>query len=264
MNASTAPIGCSDSSDGPTLRAVATMNSTMDERKAVQTIVLVEDDLELAELTKERLEREGFSVRHEENGEAGRDAIVGSQPDLVVLDIMLPGIDGFEVCKQVRPDYAGPILILTARDEDLDEILGLELGADDFVTKPVKPRLLLARIRALLRRARLEPSARVQEKVSIGSLVVDASRRETHVDDAEVELTTTEFDLLWYLATHAGEVVSRQDIYQALFQYDYDGLDRSVDVYISRLRHRLGDQPTFPHYIKTVRGVGYLMAGEKT
>ena len=230
----------------------------------MQTIVLVEDDLELAELTKERLEREGFSVRHEENGESGRDAIIDSQPDLVVLDIMLPGIDGFEVCKQVRPGYAGPILILTARDEDLDEILGLELGADDFVTKPVKPRLLLARIRALLRRARMEPEARVQEKVSIGSLTVDASRREATVEDVEVDLTTTEFDLLWYLTTHAGEVVSRQDIYQALFQYDYDGLDRSVDVYISRLRNRLGDQPTSPHYIKTVRGVGYLMAGEKT
>ena len=230
----------------------------------MQTIVLVEDDFELAELTKERLEREGFSVRHEENGESGRDAIIDSQPDLVVLDIMLPGIDGFEVCKQVRPGYAGPILILTARDEDLDEILGLELGADDFVTKPIKPRLLLARIRALLRRARMEPEARVQEKVSIGSLTVDASRREATVEDVEVDLTTTEFDLLWYLTTHAGEVVSRQDIYQALFQYDYDGLDRSVDVYISRLRNRLGDQPTSPHYIKTVRGVGYLMAGEKT
>lgn len=230
----------------------------------MQTIVLVEDDLELAELTKERLEREGFSVRHEENGESGRDAIIDSQPDIVVLDIMLPGIDGFEVCKQVRPGYAGPILILTARDENLDEILGLELGADDFVTKPVKPRLLLARIRALLRRARMEPEARVQEKVSIGSLTVDASRREATVEDVEVDLTTTEFDLLWYLTTHAGEVVSRQDIYQALFQYDYDGLDRSVDVYISRLRNRLGDQPTSPHYIKTVRGVGYLMAGEKT
>ncbi len=229
----------------------------------MQTIVLVEDDLELAELTKERLEREGFSVQHEENGEAGRDAIVDAQPDLVVLDIMLPGIDGFEVCCQVRPQYVGPILILTARDEDLDEILGLELGADDFVTKPVKPRLLLARIRALLRRTRMEPVQQAHDSVHIGSLSVDASRREAQVEGREIDLTTTEFDLLWYLATHAGEVVSRQDIYQGLFQYDYDGLDRSVDVYISRLRNRLGDQPSSPHYIKTVRGVGYLMAGEK-
>lgn len=265
MNALRVPAGCSVSVGGPTLQPVSSSGvSTVNEGIAMQTIVLVEDDLELAELTKERLEREGYSVQHEENGELGRDTIVDSQPDLVVLDIMLPGIDGFEVCKQVRPDYAGPILILTARDEDLDEILGLELGADDFVTKPVKPRLLLARIRALLRRARMEPEARIQEKVSIGGLTVDASRREAIVDDVEMDLTTTEFDLLWFLATHTGQVVSRQDIYQALFQYDYDGLDRSVDVYISRLRNRLGDQPASPHYIKTVRGVGYLMAGEKT
>lgn len=140
----------------------------------MQTIVLVEDDLELAELTKERLEREGFSVHHEENGEAGRDAIVDAQPDLVVLDIMLPGIDGFEVCRQVRPQYVGPILILTARDEDLDEILGLELGADDFVTKPVKPRLLLARIRALLRRTRMEPVQQAHDSVHIGMRPVES------------------------------------------------------------------------------------------
>ena len=235
----------------------------MSEEKTTQTIVLVEDDLELAELTKERLEREGFTVIHEENGEKGRDTILSTRPDLVLLDVMLPGIDGFEVCKQVRPDYPGPILILTARDEDLDEILGLELGADDFVTKPVKPRLLLARIRALLRRSNRKDSERPKERVSIGSLAVDASRREAQVDGQEIDLTTTEFDLLWYLVTHAGHVVSRQDIYLSLFQYDYDGLDRSVDVYISRLRNRLGDSPNAPHYIKTVRGVGYLMAGEK-
>jgi two-component system response regulator RstA len=229
-----------------------------------KTIILVEDDLELAALTQERLEKEGYHVLHEENGERARDLILDTKPDLVVLDIMLPGIDGFDVCRQVRPVYAGPILILTARDDDLDEILGLELGADDFVTKPIKPRLLLARVRALLRRSSRKETSTKQEKLQIGELVVDASRREASIVGEAVELTTTEFDLLHYLTSRAGEVVSRQQIYQAMFQYDYDGLDRSIDVYISRLRQKLGDNPGAPHYIKTVRGIGYLMAGEKT
>tara|TARA_A100001037_G_scaffold301306_1_gene330522 strand:- start:435 stop:1136 length:702 start_codon:yes stop_codon:yes gene_type:complete len=227
------------------------------------TILLVEDDLELAELTKERLEREGFRVLHEENGQIAAETITREQPDIVVLDIMLPGMDGFDVCRAVRPGYTGPILILTARDDDLDEILGLELGADDFVTKPVKPRLLLARVRALLRRSKSSPSPLRAEKMVVGELTVDGTRREAEIAGAQIELTTTEFDLLSYLTSRAGEVVSRQDIYQTLFQYDYDGLDRSVDVYISRLRQKLGDNPEAPHYIKTVRGVGYLMAGEK-
>lgn len=229
---------------------------------ANHTIFLVEDDLELAELTKERLEREGFRVLHEENGEVAAREIVDAQPDLVVLDLMLPGMDGFEVCRHVRPGFRGPILILTARDDDLDEILGLELGADDFVTKPVKPRLLLARVRALLRRSKQGPPPQ-SDRISVGALTVDGSRREADIEGNQIELTTTEFDLLFYLTSRAGEVVSRQEIYQTLFQYDYDGLDRSVDVYISRLRQKLGDAPNTPHYIKTVRGVGYLMAGEK-
>jgi two-component system response regulator RstA len=234
------------------------------EEVEANTILLVEDDIELAELTKERLGREGFHVLQEENGELARNLIIKEQPDLVVLDIMLPGFDGFEVCRQVRPQYAGPILILTARDDNLDEILGLELGADDFVTKPVNPRLLLARIRALLRRSQRKNAPSKTGKVSVGELTVDGSRREAEIDGSQVELTTIEFDLLSYLTSRAGEVVSRQEIYQALFRYDYDGLDRSVDVYISRLRQKLGDNPGAPHYIKTVRGVGYLMAGEKT
>ena len=228
-----------------------------------ETIVLVEDDVGLADLIKERLEGEGFRVLHEVNGEAARDLILAQSPDLVVLDIMLPGMDGFQVCRQVRPSYAGPILILTARDDDLDEILGLELGADDYVTKPVKPRVLLARIRALLRR--IQPSVEEPKvsRVTLGDLTVDTSRREATLRDQAIALTTVEFDLLWYLVKHAGQVVSRQDLYQAIYNLDYDGLDRSIDVYISRLRQKLDDDPAVPHYIKTVRGVGYLLVGEK-
>ena len=227
-----------------------------------ENIVLVEDDVDLANLIKERLEGEGFTVRHEVNGRAACDLIAEVSPDLVVLDIMLPGMDGFEVCRTVRPGYRGPILILTALDDDLDQVLGLELGADDFVVKPVKPRVLLARIRALLRRA--QTAAPDVPRATVGALTVDATRREATLGDRAVDLTTVEFDLLWYLASRAGEVVSRQDLYRAIFNYDYDGLDRSVDVYISRLRQKLGDDPAMPHYIKTVRGVGYLLVGEKS
>jgi two-component system response regulator RstA len=226
------------------------------------TILLVEDDLELAALIKERLEREGYNVAHEADGRRGRDHITSKPPDLVILDIMLPGMDGFEVCRSVRPDYRGPILMLTARDEDVDEILGLELGADDYVTKPVRPRVLLARLRMLLRRASSQPLPLDARRIQLGDLVVDAARREASRQGRRIDLTTVEFDVLWFLASRAGQVVSRQDLYRAVFGYDYDGLDRSVDVYISRIRHKLDDDPAEPEIIKTVRGVGYLLAGE--
>jgi len=228
-----------------------------------ETIVLVEDDVDLADLIRERLENEGFRVFHEVNGKEACALILDQRPDLVVLDIMLPGMDGFEVCRRIRPDYRGPVLILTARDDDLDQILGLELGADDFVIKPVKPRVLLARIRALRRRVHsVEEKPRVS-RLSVGEMTVDASRREVFLGDETIGLTTVEFDLLWYLVEHLGQVVSRQDLYQAIYHYDYDGLDRSIDVYVSRLRQKLEDDPAAPRYIKTVRGVGYLLAGEQ-
>ena len=227
-----------------------------------ETIVLVEDDTGLAGLIQERLKTEGFQVLHEVDGKKARDLILEKNPDLVLLDIMLPGMDGFQICREVRPAYRGPILILTARDDDLDQILGLELGADDFVIKPVKPRVLLARIRALLRRTRPHAGRPRTSRMTLGELTVDASRREAMLGGRGIGLTTVEFDLLWHLVEHAGQVVSRQELYQALFNYDYDGLDRSIDVYISRLRQKLGDDPAAPHYIKTVRGFGYLLAGE--
>lgn len=226
-----------------------------------KTIFLVEDDMELAVLTKERLEKEGYIVSHEVNGTEARKRIVEDMPDLVVLDVMLPGMDGFEVCKAVRPVYKGPILILTARDSDLDQILGLELGADDFVIKPVRPRILLARIRALLRRIEPAGDKQVPLELTCGAIFIDAARREAKINGSPFDLTTAEFDMLWYLASNAGQVVSRNDIHLALYNIEYDGLDRSIDVYISRLRKKLGDDPANPHYLKTVRGVGYLFTG---
>ena len=228
---------------------------------ADQIILLVEDDRELAELTCDFLENEGFVVWYEAEGKAARDRILASPPDLVILDIMLPGMNGYTVCREVRPEYDGPILFLTARDEELDEILGLEMGGDDYVTKPVRPQLLVARVRALLRRAVSTQRSTASKRVRVGDLLVDANCREVRMGERVVDLTTYEFDLLYYLANRAGEVVSRQDIYQALFNYDYDGLDRSVDVYISRLRQKLSGDISTSVSIKTVRSVGYLLSG---
>jgi two-component system response regulator RstA len=233
----------------------------MPSSAALQTIVLVEDDLELARLISERLREEGYRVLHAVDGRKACALIPETRPDLVILDIMLPGVDGFEVCRTVRPVYRGPILVLTARDDDLDQILGLELGADDYVTKPVKPRVLLARIRALLRRAQPVAEGPRVTRVDLGPLGVDASRREVTLEGRTIDLTTVEFDLLWHLAARAGQVVSRQELYQAIYHYDYDGLDRSIDLYVSRLRQKLGDDPGAPRLLKTVRGVGYLMVG---
>ncbi len=229
---------------------------------ADQTILLVEDDRELAELACNFLQNEGFVVWHEAEGRAARDRILASPPDLIILDVMLPGMNGYTVCRDVRPKYDGPILFLTARDDELDEILGLEMGGDDYVTKPVRPQLLLARVRALLRRTVSTQKPTASKRVRVGDLIVDAKRREVRLGERVIELTTYEFDLLYYLAIRAGEVVSRQDIYQALFNYDYDGLDRSVDVYISRLRQKLGGDNSTSVSIKTVRSVGYLLVGE--
>lgn len=225
------------------------------------SILVVEDDFELASLITDCLRKEGFATDHAADGKTACTHIVDKRPDLVVLDIMLPELDGFSVCKKVRPDYTGPILILTARDDDLDQILGFELGADDFVIKPVRPRVLLARIRALLRRAAGPPDDSVAGEVTAGELTVNATRREVLLHSEPVHLTTIEFDLLWYLVNHAGQVVTRNAIHQALYNSAYDGLDRSIDVYISRIRQKLGDDPGNPRFLKTVRGAGYLFTG---
>lgn len=225
-------------------------------------ILLVEDDRELAGLVRDRLEREGYEVEHVERGDDARDRILEAAPELVVLDVMLPGMDGFDVCRAVRSRYGGPILMMTARDDDVDEVLGLELGADDYLVKPVRPRVLVARVRALLRRT--SAPRRSDERFEHGALVVDAARREATLDGAFVALTTTEFDLLLYLVRQAGQVVSREAIYEQVFETRWDGLDRAADVYVSRLRQKLGDDPRAPRYLKTVRGSGYLFAPSAT
>jgi two-component system, OmpR family, response regulator len=225
-------------------------------------ILLVEDDERLAELTAEYLRKNDFDVSIEGRGDLAEGRILREAPDLVVLDIMLPGKDGLEVCRAVRPDYRGVILILTARDEDFDQILGLELGADDYIAKPVPPRLLLARVKALLRRlpANEKGSESNRRELAFGQFHISQSSRTAAIGNETLDLTTAEFDLLWFLAQHAGEILSRDDLLQELRGIGFDGMDRSIDARISRLRKKIGDDPDNPTRIKTVRSKGYLFS----
>lgn len=230
-------------------------------------ILIVEDDERLATLTKDYLESNGLTVAIEGDGGRAIERIKTEQPDLVVLDLMLPGEDGLAVCRIVRPYYKGPILMLTARTEDLDQVLGLEMGADDYVAKPVRPRVLLARIRALLRRVKdtpeelaAEPSS--ENRLTFGNLVVDNAMREAWLDGKSIDLTSAEFDLLWLLSSSAGRVLTREEIFHQLRGIEYDGQDRSIDVRVSRIRPKVGDDPMNPKRIKTVRSKGYLFVKE--
>ncbi|HEX6733540.1 MAG TPA: winged helix-turn-helix domain-containing protein [Azonexus sp.] len=224
-------------------------------------ILLVEDDARLAELTAEYLAKNDLQVSIEPRGDTAETRILAEQPDLVILDVMLPGKDGFEVCRAVRQHYRGVILMLTARDEDFDQILGLEMGADDYIAKPVQPRVLLARIKALLRRLPAAGEAAADsESLVFGQFRISQATRTASLADAGIDLTTAEFDLLWLLANHAGSVLSRDDLLQELRGIGFDGLDRSIDARISRLRKKLNDDPENPTRIKTVRGKGYLFS----
>ena len=227
-------------------------------------ILIVEDDQRLAELTREYLEGNGLRVSIESDGGQAVARILAERPDLVILDLMLPGEDGLSICRKVRGRYDGPILMLTARTDDMDQVLGLEMGADDYVCKPVRPRVLLARIRALLRRSEgvTEAVEDTPRRLEFGSLVIDNAMREAWLSERSIELTSAEFDLLWLLAVNAGRILSREEIFNALRGIEYDGQDRSIDVRISRIRPKIGDDPMHPRLIKTVRSKGYLFVGE--
>ncbi|QXH52740.1 response regulator transcription factor [Pseudomonas fakonensis] len=231
----------------------------MDQHPPDNRILIVEDDQRLAELTAEYLQANGYEVSVEGDGARAVRRIIDSQPDLVILDLMLPGEDGLSICRRVRGQYPGPILMLTARSDELDQVQGLDQGADDYVCKPVRPRLLLARIQALLRRS--EPAER-RQALEFGPLNIDNRLREARLGGQLIELTGAEFDLLWLLASNAGRVLSREQIFTALRGVGYDGQDRSIDVRISKIRPKIGDDPVNPRLIKTLRSKGYLFVGE--
>lgn len=222
------------------------------------SILLVEDDLRLAELVSRYLTNHGFNMTSVSRGDEVVERVQRDNPDLVILDLGLPGEDGFSICKRLRPGFANPILILTARDNDIDHVLGLELGADDYVIKPVEPRVLLARVGALLRRSK-PPTVPVPTRVlRFGRLLVNVVSRAVKWDGRDIALSRNEFDLLVFLAGHPGEIQSRERLYKSLYNRDYDGLDRMLDIRISRLRRKLDDDAENPQRIKTIWGQGYL------
>ena len=223
-------------------------------------VLLVEDDLRLAELVRTYLQSNGFRVTVEHRGDRVIEHLQGELPDLVVLDLGLPGRDGFAVCKELRAASDLPILIVTARDSDIDHVVGLELGADDYVVKPVEPRVLVARIHALLRRSRA--TAPVEARIlKFGELTINATARAVGIGTHGVTLSSNEFDLLFFLACRAGEIQSRETLYLQLYKREYDGLDRTLDVRISHLRKKLGDAGAADR-IRTVWGHGYLFSSD--
>ncbi len=219
-------------------------------------VFLVEDDLRLSELVRSYLQMNGFRVSVETRGDLVLERVRSESPDLVILDLGLPGKDGFSVCRELRAAFNIPILILTARDDDIDHVLGLELGGDDYVIKPVEPRVLVARIHTLLRRSRT-PRTAENNTLRFGALSINSAARSIRLNGQPVALSSNEFDLLLFLASRAGELQSRESLYQQLYKREYNGLDRTLDVRISHLRKKLGDTGS-PEKIKTVWGHGYL------
>jgi DNA-binding response OmpR family regulator len=226
------------------------------------TALLIEDDHRLARLTAEYLEGQGVVVTVVHDGRQGLSEAQRSRYDVVLLDLMLPGIDGIELCRELRGRSDVPIIMLTARGEEADRVLGIELGADDYLVKPFSPRELLARMRAVLRRmhGQVGPSTR---SVKVGALQLDPATRRVWLGGRELELTSYEFSLLYALADRAGRVLSREQLMEMAAGSSAEAFDRSIDVHISRLRQKLGDDGRRPRIIRTVRGVGYLLADEQ-
>jgi DNA-binding response OmpR family regulator len=221
---------------------------------AKETILVVDDEANIIELARMYLQNEGYVVESARDGREALTKIKSLQPALVVLDLMLPEVDGWEVCRQVRANSDVPIIMLTARSDDVDKIVGLELGADDYLTKPFNPRELVARVRAVLRR--YEKSAASTQPIHLGQVTIDPQRREVTVGSQQLDLRTKEFDLLWALAEHQGIVLSRNQLLDLVWGYDYYGETRTVDVHIAHLRDKLEGSDVV---IETVWGVGYKL-----
>ncbi|MGB2953365.1 MAG: response regulator transcription factor [Gaiellaceae bacterium] len=223
----------------------------------VSTILLVDDEDAVQKLLTYPLEREGFRVLQARDGEEALQRFADERVDLVVLDIMLPKLDGLEVCKRLRSESMVPIIMLTARDDELDKVLGLELGADDYITKPFSIREFRSRVRALLRRAGAPPQTRESDVIEVNNLRIDAARRAVDLDGQPVQLTYVEFELLRTLAAHPGRVYTREMLLESLWGDSAYREPRTIDVHIRHLREKLEQDPRSPQYIFTVRGVGY-------
>ncbi|WP_028771475.1 response regulator transcription factor [Shewanella waksmanii] len=222
-------------------------------------ILVVEDDTSLSEWISDYLLDHGYNITVASQGDFALAMIAEEQPDLVLLDVMLPVKNGFDVCQQARAFYSGPILFMTACVEDGDEIQGLEVGADDYLTKPIRPQVMLARIKALLRRTTFD---NIKQQLVFDSLVLNAVAKSVTIDQQPLALNANEFDVFWLLAVKVGTVVSRSELIAELRGIEYDGFDRSVDIRVSRLRKKLHEAQNQPYKIKTIRGKGYLFCRE--
>jgi two-component system response regulator RstA len=227
----------------------------------IMRVLLIEDDARLAALTREYLERHGALVTQSGRGDEGLEQARRERFDVVLLDVMLPGLDGVSVCRRLREQSDVPIIMITARGEEADRVLGLELGADDYLAKPFSPRELLARVRALVRRSRGQAGP-AQRTVLVGDLELDPAARVAKLAGRSLDLTGYEFSLLYALAERAGRVLSREQLMELARGNAEDAFDRSIDVHVSRLRQKLGDDSRKPRRIKTIRGVGYQYALE--
>ena len=231
-----------------------------------QHLLMIEDDARLAQMVGEYLGQSGFEVSHAGDGQSGLSAVQSAPPDLVILDLMLPDMDGLEVCRRIRAMSGAraqvPVLMLTAKGDPMDRIIGLEIGADDYLPKPFEPRELLARIRAVLRR-RVEGAPEIGKQLRFGSLEIDRDARGVSVAGQPCDLTSYQFDLLVALAERAGRVLTRDQIMEAVRGRELDAFDRSIDVHMGRLRAAIEADPKEPKRILTVRGVGYVFARQQ-
>ena len=228
----------------------------------MKKILVVDDEKPISDIISFNLENEGYAIEKAYDGEQALEVFEKSQPDLVILDLMLPKMDGLEVCREIRKQSAVPVIMLTAKDSEIDKVLGLELGADDYVTKPFSNRELIARVKANLRRNLVkepEPQEVNKNESVVGDLVIHQDAYIISKHGEEIELTHREFELLHYLARHIGQVMTREHLLETVWDYDYFGDVRTVDVTIRRLREKIEDIPSHPTYIVTRRGVGYLL-----
>jgi len=228
-------------------------------------ILVVDDEVSIAKLLQFNLEKSGYEVVTAFDGMQALEMVKSEQPDFIILDLMLPKMDGMDVCKTLRQEkILTPILMLTAKDDELDKIIGLELGADDYLTKPFSPREVIARVKAILRRIQVTPEAAASPEhlvIAMGEIRIYPEKYEVYRQDTKVELTPKEFELLLYLANHQGRVLTRDQLLNAVWNYDFIGDSRIVDVHVSHLREKLEDDTKSPRYIKTVRGLGYKLEG---
>lgn len=228
----------------------------------MKKILVVDDEKPISDIVKFNLTKEGFDVVTAFDGEAALEAVTEEKPDLILLDLMLPKIDGLDVVREIRKTSDVPIIMVSAKDSEFDKVIGLELGADDYVTKPFSNRELLARIKANLRRvvpAPPESANDPKKEIVIGRLRINPTHYAAYKDDKQLELTHREFELLYYLAQHIGEVITREALLETVWGYDYFGDVRTVDVTVRRLREKVEDTPSRPQYVSTRRGVGYYM-----